>query len=436
VPSLCCAAILAAATPVSAQGPSPAPPPRTSPAPGQVLTLRDAIELALSQQPTIRSADQSRVAAQARIPEAQSAYYPRIDWVTSIGRAQSFSTTQGGTVQGNSTQTALQARQLIYDFGKTGAVVDEARAGARVADGELERVREIVVQSVRTAYFSLLQARRLVRVADASLERAELNLKSARGFFEVGTKPKSDVTKAEVEVANARVNVIRARNLVRLAEASLANALGLAATTPVEIEDILTYEPVALDPAALLAEALQARPELRQAQARLDAARAQFAGAKAGYWPDFNVTANYGGSTTDPSLSLFFDQDTWSVAANLSWNIFQGFFTQHRVRETRALVETARANAEVFELQVRLEVEQSYIAVTEAAERIGATDKAVESARENLRLAQGRYDAGIGTILDLTDAQLSLTQAEAEQIRALTDFRIGLAVLDRSVGRP
>ena len=320
--------------------------------------------------------------------------------------------------------------------------MDEAKAGSRVASGELERVRDLVVQNVRQAYFSLLQARRLVGVADAALARSELNLRSARGFFDVGTKPKSDVTRAEVEVANARVDVIRARNLVRLSETSLANALGLEATVPIEIEDTLTYEPVTLDSTQLLAEALGNRPELRQSQAQLDAARAQLSGAKARYLPDLTVLGTAGTSSddavvsTDGFASSLNFADSWSITGQLTWNLFEGFFTQARVKETQALVETARANYDGTELQVRLEVEQAYIAVVEAAERYGATEKAVESAQENLRLAQGRYDAGVGTILELTEAQLSLTNAEADSVRAVTDYRVGLATLDRVVGRP
>ena len=263
-------------------------------------------------------------------------------------------------------------------------------------------MRDLVVQNVRQAYFSLLQARRLVGVADAALARSELNLRSARGFFDVGTKPKSDVTRAEVEVANARVDVIRARNLVRLSETSLANALGLEATVPIEIEDTLTYEPVTLDSRQLLAEALGNRPELRQSQAQLDAARAQLSGAKARYLPDLTVLGTAGTASddavvsTDGFASSLNFADKWSVTGQLTWNLFEGFFTQARVKETQALVETARANYDGTELQVRLEVEQAYIAVVEAAERYGATEKAVESAQENLRLAQGRYDAGRG----------------------------------------
>ncbi|HSE96065.1 MAG TPA: TolC family protein, partial [Methylomirabilota bacterium] len=254
-------------------------------------------------------------------------------------------------------------------------------------------------------------------------------------FFEVGIRAKSDVVRAEVDVANARVDLIRARNAVRFAEANLANALGLNATTPVDIEDILTYEPVVLDQGLLLRDALSNRPELAQARARLDAARAQVAGARAGWGPDLNIVGSVG-TTTDPVREGLTVNESWSIGVSLSWNLFQGFFTTNKIKETLALVDVARANYDTLELQVRLDVEQAYIQVVEASERIGATETAAESARENLRLAQGRYDAGVGTILDLTTAQLSLTQAEADQVRALTDYRVGLAVLDRAVGRP
>jgi outer membrane protein TolC len=278
-------------------------------------------------------------------------------------------------------------------------------------------------------------------VADAAVSRAELNLRSARGFFEVGTRPKSDVTRAEVEVANARVGQIRARNSVRLAETSLVTAIGLEAQRSIEVEDILEYEPVPLDPAAFLTEALGNRPELGQARARLEAARAQLGGARAGFWPDLNLNGSYGTNSGDALIGVEGFRiptlgEAWSVSATLSWNLFQGFFTTGKVRETTALVEVARANYDAFELQVRLDVEQAYITLVEAAERIAATAKAVESATENLRLSQGRYDAGVGTILDLTEAQLALTNAEADQIRALTDYKLGLAALDRAVGRP
>jgi TolC family type I secretion outer membrane protein len=429
------AVIAATAIPTAAQAPAAPPGPRMAPAPGQVLSLQEAINLALRQQPTIRSAQDGVNASVARVPQALSNYYPRLDWITSVGRSQTFSTSSNNTLQSNAFSTALQARQLLYDFGKTGALVDEARANVRQSQGFFEQTRETVVFNVRQTYYQLLQARRLVAVADAQVARADLNLRSAQGFYDVGTRPKSDVTRAEVDVANAQVALIRARNLVRLSEVNLANALGLAAATPIEIQDILNFEPVSLDAEALRAEAVSNRPELAQAKARIDAARAQLNGARAGYLPDLVAIGSVGGFTQDPALNLF-GQDTWAVAGTLSWNLFQGFFTLNRVKETEANLDAAQANYDSLELQVRLDVEQAIIAVVEASERIGATGKAVESSRENLRLAQGRYDAGVGTILDLTTAQLDLTTAEADQVTALTDHKLAQASLDKAVGRP
>jgi outer membrane protein len=439
-----------AAAPAAAQTPAPAPAPAplpaapgTAPVPpptpglvsGQVLTLDEAIRLALRQQPTIRSAEETRNAATARVPQAQSTYYPRLDFNAFLGRAQTFSTNSNTTQRSDSFNASLEARQLIYDFGKTGALVDAARADQRFSEFDLERVREVVVLNVRQSYLQLVQAQRLTAVADAQVARAELNLRSARGFFDVGTKPRFDVTRAEVELANARVAQIRARNLVQLNQVTLANALGLPATTPIEVQDILVYEPIALDREALRTEALGNRPELAQAQARVDQARAQVNGARARYFPDLAATGSVGGVADEPTTNIF-TQDTWSIGASLSWNLFEGFFTKYRVKETESLLAAARANYDSLELQVRLDVEQAYIAVVEAAERTSATAVAVDSARENLRLAQGRYDAGVGTILDLTDSQLALTNAEADQVRALTDHKLALAALDRAVGRP
>jgi outer membrane protein len=403
----------------------------TAPAPGKVLTLDEAVALGLRQQPTITAAQQSELAARARIGEAQSAYFPRFDWLTSAGRSQTFSQSLNAPITGNSISTAVQGTQILYDFGKTGSTVDQARAGARAANAVLVQTRQTVVQNVKTAYYNLLQAQRLVRVAQDNLSLTELNLRSAQGFYDVGTKPKSDVTLAEVQVANARVALIQARNQVDLGQTTLVNAIGIRTAAPLEVEDILTYEPVSLDFPALLQEALNNRPELRQARAQVETAQAQLSGAKAGYLPTLTATGLYGGSSSDPAL-----HETWSVTGNLAWNLFQGFFTQNQVKETTALVENARANYSVQELGVRLDVEQAYLNVVAASEQVGATDKEVQSAQENLQLAQGRYDAGVGTILDLTTAQVNLSSAQADQVRALTLFRVGLATLDRVVGRP
>src|SRR5207237_810982 len=160
--------------------------------------------------------------------------------------------------------------QIIFDFGKTFASTEAARRLAEQAQEDVELQRQLVTQTVKESFTNINFAQRLIRVQEQAVERAQLNLRSAKGFFEVGTRPKSDVARAEVDVANARVDLIRARNAERLARVALATAMGLPATTPLTIQDNLVYQPVPLDRARLGEDALRMRPEYRQARLNAD----------------------------------------------------------------------------------------------------------------------------------------------------------------------
>jgi outer membrane protein TolC len=281
---------------------------------------------------------------------------------------------------------------------------------------------------VKEAYTNMLFAQRLILVNQQALERAELNLRSARGFFEVGTRPRSDVARAEVDVANARVDLIRARNAEQLARVALNTAMGVNVDTPTQVQDNLAYEPARFDRAELRTEALGQRPEQRQAKLRVEAAEALARRTVRDFFPDITGSAAYGGAR-----STFEEQ--WSLILSLNWSIYDGGNRIARLREARANLEAERARVRATELDILREVEQAYISVTEAEERIQATQTAVASAQENFRLAQGRFDAGVGTILELTDAQLELTRAQNTETQALADYRIALYRLDRFRGR-
>ena len=139
-------------------------------------------------------------------------------------------------------------------------------------------------------------------------------------------------------------------------------------------------------------------------------------------------TASYGGFQTDL-------RESWSATLNFNWSLFDGGGRIGRYRESKASLEAAQARLRGQALTISREVEQAIIVVVEANERIQAALKAVESAQENFRLAQGRFDAGVGTILELTDAQLALTQTQNTEAQALQDLQVGLAQVDRAVGR-
>src|SRR3989441_1877446 len=432
-----------AQTPPATQTAPPVVPPVTSPpvtSPqsqvfGRVLSVEDAVAIALDTQPNIKARISDYIAAAFRVDQALAPLLPQITGSWTAARDQNVSVSGGGTqplrtvvTWTTSTTARVSLSQILFDFGKNFASTEAARKLADVALEDTELQRQLVTQTVKESYTNINFAVRLIQVNQQAVERAELNLRSARGFFEVGTRPKSDVARAEVDVANAKVDLIRARNAERLARVALATAMGLPATTPLQIQDNLLYQPVTLDRARLAEDALRQRPEYRQARLNAEANDARLRRSFRDFFPDITGGGFYGAQRADMN-------EIWELNLSLNWTLYDGGNRIARYREARANLEAAQARVKASELDISREVEQSINNVIEADERIQAAQGAAASAQENFRLAQGRFDAGVGTILELTDAQLALTQAQNTEAQALADYRIALARLDRAVGR-
>src|SRR2546425_3590558 len=427
----------------SAQAPPPAPP-TPAPAPpstqvaGRMLTLEECIAIALEAQPRIQATLADYAAARYRVNQAMAPLLPQLSGLVSATRSNIPTVTTSGaganltTVQtrqfGDTFIAQVQLSQLLFDFGKNLAATDAARKFAEVAVEDVELQRQLISLTVKEAYTNTLFSQRLIRVQAQAVERAELNLRSAKGFFDVGTRPKSDVARAEVDVANARVDLIRARNAYRSAIVALNIAMAIGVDSPTKIVDNLIYEAVTMDRLQLRGDALRQRPEYRQAKLRAAAAEATERQTFRNFFPDISGSGTYGGS--QPQLN-----ETWTLGLTLSWSLFDGGGRIAKYQEAKANLEGARARVKSSELDILQNVEQAEIAVEEAQERIQAAQALVASAQENFRLAQGRFDAGVGTILELTDAQLAVTQAQNTEAQALADYRIALARLDRAVGR-
>jgi len=426
-------------SPVASVAQAPPPPSPRAPIGGRFISLAEAIDIALEGQPNIQARLYDYAAARFRVDQALSPLLPQLAGNVTTSRSQNVvfinsavtGVTTQVTAERNWDQTFLAQvtlSQLLFDFGKTSSSVEAARKLANVAFENIELQRQLITLAVKQAYTNINFAQRLIRVQEQALARADLNLRSARGFFEVGTRPKSDVTRAEVDVANARVDLIRARNSEQLARVALNAALGIPVETQTQIEDNLLYEPIALDPPALRAEAIRQRPESKQARLQVEVADAQLKRSQRDFLPDISGNTSYGGATTDLLPA-------WSFTLNFTWSLFDGGNRIGRYREAKANRDASEARVRASDLDISQQVEQAQLTVAETEQRIQAAQVAVASAQENFRLAQGRFDAGVGTILELTDAQLALTQAQNTEAQALADFRNALAQLDRAVGR-
>jgi outer membrane protein len=338
--------------------PAPQPPPPevtrpTPPAPppsqiaGRTLTLEDCIAIALEGQPRIQATLSDYAAARYRVNQALAPLLPQLSGQVSAIR--SHGTTIVTNVAGANVAT-IQNRQMgdtflaqvllsqvLFDFGKTLAATDAARKLAEVAVEDVELQRQLISLTVKEAYTNTLFSQRLIRVQEQAQERAELNLRSAKGFFEVGTRPKSDVARAEVDVANAKLDLIRARNALRSAIVALNTAMAINVDTRTQIVDNLIYQPVTLDRQQLRADSLRQRPEYRSAKLRAAAAEARERRAFRDFFPDVSGTGSYGG--TQKELN-----ESWSLGLSLNWSIFDGGNRIARYQEAKANLEGAKAN--------------------------------------------------------------------------------------------
>ena len=430
--------------------PPPAPlqaPPgmRAFPVPPQIttreITLEEAVQLGLDNAPKIAAALGDYLAAKQRVYEALSPLLPQVTGQWNGFENKNVAVSSGFIAPGSpasaprtvatrfvSTTATVTASQLLFDFGKNWAATEAAKSNAEGFRQAVELQRQTIAVNVKTSYFTLLLAKRLVAVNIQALDRAELNLRSARGFFEVGTQPRFFVTRAEVDVANARVSLIQSQNAYALSRVSLNTAMGISVNSPTEVKDILAYEPYPVDQNTLVSDALKRRPDYLQIKAQADAADATVRQRFRNFFPNIFASGTYGAARPDMN-------EIYNYGVQLTWSIFDGGNMIAQYKEAKASLDAIQARVRDTELSIWQDVQQSYLNMVAAEQQIGAAQKAVDSAQENFRLSQGRFDAGVGTIIELTDAQLALTQAQSNEAQALANYRIAIAQLERAGGQ-
>jgi outer membrane protein len=416
---------------------------------GGSLGLSQAVDLALKEHPAIKQSRETANAARYNIGVARAAYLPQVNFVSNYYYGNAFSTAgrrpltaaTGGTVSSLSSADTthyyfyqFQATQLLYDFGKTPGLIQESRASFGQSEQDYAGSRQQVALDARNAYFGYLAAQRALKVQEETVRQNQALLKQAQGFYQVGLKAKIDVTKAEANLYDAEANLIKAKNAVDLARVSLMTALGLKTWPFTQVEDVLEVKAQPLSLEELKTQAQQRRPELLKNRHQQDFNQAAIKVAQAGYFPVFTSNAAYGWQSLDQPFAN--QPSTWYVGAAMTFPLFEGLSTAYSINQNKALLRATLENYEVLRQNVTKEVDQAYLDVKSGWELIRASKKALEAARENLRLAWGRYQAGVGTIIEVTDAQVQFSQADLKFVQALYDYRVFEAKLDKAIGKP
>jgi outer membrane protein len=415
---------------------------------GEALNLDRCIEIALKKQPSIAAAVGNVNVNASLVGQAKSNYYPQLDWSSSYNRVSPVSNrnfvsstgttgSSGGVVSSGGTSgsfdeysTGFGLSQLIYDFGKTPSQVKIQNLNLDSSRSDLRNTTDQIILTVKQAYYGVVQAKYNVVVAEDTVKQTSQHLEQAKGFYEVGTRAKFDVIKAEVDLSNAQLNLIRSQNALKISIVNLNNAMGIPDAPEYTIDENMPFARYEITLEDALTKAYRNRPDLKSIVSRRQAAERSIELARTGYYPVLTGNASY--SWSGEKLSSL--DHGWDVGAALTFPLFNGFQTKYQVEEAKANLEILKANEESLKQTIFQEVHEAYLTLRAAEEAIPTAKLGVAQSQENLDIANGRYKAGVGNPIEVTDAEVGLANSRTFYIQALYADKVAQAALEKAMG--
>jgi outer membrane protein TolC len=412
-----------------------------------VLTLDEAIAMALRQNPLFLATQEQEQQAKFQVRSAASSFLPTLNAQgTNTLDEKLFSLEFPSLIPGQppqrisidftkNYQTALAFNLPLFAGGRLVAGYKQANYNFQASRESVRLSEQETVFNVKSAFYGYLLAREFSAVADEALTLAEKFRDNVKNLYEVGMASKFDLLRSEVQVANLKPQAIRARNSVDVAELGLKTVLGIALETPVEIQGELVAPPLDAVSEAVVEEALAERPELRQLDYQRRMAGEMLKIARGSMLPTIGI----GGTYNLWSDSLSFRKGSWQnyYAINLSITLplFNGFEARAQIGQSKAVIRELDWTRKGLSDAIALEVRQAVLNRSQARETLLSQEKNVEQALEAVRIAELNYAEGLATSLDVSAAQVALRQARSNHSQALYDCVISEAQLEKAVGR-
>jgi outer membrane protein len=409
-----------------------------------ILTLEESIEIALERSLAALSADEEIRATEYEERSAKADFYPKLSTGYSYTRLDDETVDEanrrfplGFTATRRDTYTFnLTATQPVFTGWALTTTRDLASLGVDIAKIQKETTVQDLVLNVKEAYFGILKAQKLETVAKQAVEQLEAQLKVSQAFYDEGIIAKNDLLQTEVQMAQARQDLITATNGIALAQSLFNKLLRREINEEVRIKDILDYNPIRLTLAEALEEALLKRPEINEVALNVQSAERSVDLSKSNYYPTVTLIGNYQRETDDVLLESIpgEDPDRWTVTLQGEWTFWEWGKTRHEVTAARARLQKAKYVLDGVKDNIKLEVKEAYLSLREAEKNIQVAKTAVVQAEENFRMNEERYKQQVATSTDVLDAQTLLTQARTNYFNALSDHNIAWARLERAMG--
>ncbi len=406
---------------------------------GEPWTLQQALDHVVDSNPDARIAQFRIHSSQARLDQAQSTWWPQLQFQSGYLYTDNPVSVFGATLNQRSFSSSLDFNDVpatdnlnlrglltvpVYSGGRNSAARAAARAEHSASKMDAEGVRLALGYAVTRAFLTVAKAGRFVQTAEASVSSYQTNLGIAKTRFEEGTLLKPEVLDLEVRLSESTEELLRARNAQELAGRALGTLLGFE-NEIVQVAD----EPVDIE--SPMKESATGRPELVSAELRKQSAEAEVQSARSGYLPSLN---GFGAVDYDHGWENNHGGASYTVGLMLNWNLWDGKLTRGKVGEAGARLDEAEEQQRKLRLDLSFEVHQSRLALKEAGERIAVARKTVELAKESLVLTRARFEEGLALASQLIDAETAATRAELRLINSLTDQQIATAALRKAVG--
>ena len=395
----------------------------------ETLTLKECINMGLQNNPKLQSSQFFVDENKAKVDEARSGYYPTINLNSN---ADTYSKNNGSQRYDNY-NNGISASYNLFDGFRTKETYNAAKDNYNANIYQHKSNQQDLIFNIIHAYYKTLQSERILRSAEEAGKNSKLHLEFAIAKQKAGMATRSDILKSEVELSNVELNKIKATNTLLNAKGNLNQLLGLPSNNPLEIIDDLSNinENMVQPYDSLFNEAINSRTEVKRFQSLLKAQQNYIQVVKGGYYPSLSANMNY--NFTGAEISGM--QQNWWLGMTLTIPVFKGFATKARVKGEELALKGLEKDFETLKQQIGQEVWNAYLAVKESFERIATTSKGLESAQENLSFAEGEYKEGIGSIIQLTDAQTTFVTAEQNYIQSIADYKISFAELERTIGK-
>ena len=391
------------------------------------ITLPQSIALALQNNRTLHQSQWDYEAAVAQVGVATSGRNPSVSYTynathtgTEANGVNDFSHTLKLGVSVFNRALDVQIEAAKYNRDGSGAALTEAAQTAKL--------------TATTNYLSLIKSRNKVSVAEQTVRDYEEHLKNANLQYQVGIVSKSDVLATNTRLANAKTALVEAKNAASLAEAKFNNYVGLPVSTPiVTVDKELTYTPYGISLESAKSYGVAHRGAIVQAAMAVKAAEENVSRADASDIPTVNASAHRGMNGAHWAGN---DNKSWSVGATLSWNLWDGGQSKANVSAAKAKLEKAKeAYAQTIDT-VELQMQEAYLNLKAAEQKIQSTHAAVEAGQEDFRIKTLRYRSGVGTNVDVLDAETALVTARNNYVDALYNYNLSMATLENAMGIP